>query len=44
MLDERGAIRPNVDVGERDDHSMQLIEYALAIIAVAAAVVLAVVR
>ena len=44
MLDERGAIRPEIETGSRDDHSMQLTEYVLAIIALAAAVVLAVVR
>jgi hypothetical protein len=44
MLDERGAIRPEIETGERDDHSMQLTEYLLAIIALAAAVVLAVLR
>jgi hypothetical protein len=44
MLDERGAIRPEIETGERDDHSMQLTEYLLAIIALAAAIVLAVVR
>ena len=44
MLDERGAIRPEIETGDRDDHSMQLTEYALAIIAFAAAVLLAVVR
>ena len=44
MLDERGAIRPEIETGNRDDHSMQLTEYVLAIIALAAAVLLAVVR
>jgi hypothetical protein len=44
MLDERGAIRTEIDTGDRDDHSMQLIEYVLAIIALAAAVLLSVVR
>lgn len=44
MLDERGVIRPKAETGERDDQSMQLTEYLLAIIALAAAVVLAVVR
>ena len=44
MLDERGAIRPEIEAGERDDNSMQLTEYLLAIISLAAAVVLAVVR
>ena len=44
MLDERGAMGREIETGERDDHSMQLIEYVLAIIALAAAVLLAVVR
>jgi len=44
MLDDRGAIRPEIETGARDDHSMQLTEYLLAIIALAAAIVLAVVR
>jgi len=44
MLDERGTVRPEIDAGERDDHSMQLTEYALALIALAAAVLLAVAR
>lgn len=44
MLDERGAVRPEIHTGERDDHSMQLTEYALALIAFAAAVLLAIVR
>ena len=44
MLDERGANRPEIETGERDDHSMQLTEYLLAIVALAAAIVLAVVR
>ena len=44
MLDERGAIHPEIETGDRDDHSMQLTEYVLAIIALAAAVLLAVVR
>jgi hypothetical protein len=44
MLDERGVVRPEIHTGERDDHSMQLTEYALAIIALAAAVLLAVAR
>ena len=44
MLDERGAGRPEIRSGDRDDHSMQLTEYALAIIALAAAVVLAIIR
>jgi hypothetical protein len=44
MLDERGAIRPEIEAGDQDDHSMQLTEYALAFIALAAAVLLAVVR
>ena len=44
MLDERGAVRPEAQSGDRDDYSMKLTEYALAIIAVAAAVLLAIVR
>ena len=44
MLDERGIVRPEIDTGERDDPSMQLTEYALALIALAAAVLLAVAR
>jgi hypothetical protein len=44
MLDERGVVHPEVQAGDRDDQSMQLTEYALAIIALAAAVLLAVVR
>jgi hypothetical protein len=44
MLDERGAVRPQIDSRDRDDHSMQLTEYALAIIALAAAILLAVAR
>ena len=44
MLDERGVGGPEMQSGERDDHSMQLTEYVLAIIALAAAVLLAVAR
>jgi hypothetical protein len=44
MLDERGVVHPETQSGDRDDQSMQLTEYALAIIALAAAVLLAVVR
>jgi hypothetical protein len=44
MLDEGGAIGSKVETGEPDDHSMQLTEWVLAIIALAAAVLLAVVR
>jgi hypothetical protein len=44
MLDERGVVRPEIHAGDRDDHSMQLTEYALAIIALAAAILLAIVR
>jgi hypothetical protein len=44
MLDERGVVRPETDTAERDDHSMQLTEYTLAFIALAAAVLLAVAR
>ena len=44
MVDERGAIGPKIETGEPDDYSMQLTEYVLAIIALAAAVLLAVVR
>jgi hypothetical protein len=44
MLDERGIVRPEADMEERDEQSMQMIEYALAIIAVAAALLLAGVR
>ena len=40
MLEEGGA-RPQA---ERDDQSMQLTEYALAIIALVAAIILAIVR
>ena len=44
MLDERGVVRPEIHTAERDDHSMKLTEYALAFIALAAAVLLAVAR
>jgi hypothetical protein len=44
MLDERGVVRPESQSADRDDHSMQLTEYALAIIALAAAVLLAIAR
>ena len=44
MFDERGAVPPQRRLGERDDHSMKLTEYALAIVALAAAVLLAVAR
>ena len=45
MLEERGSAESGTVVADRDEHSMQLIEYGLAIIvAVAAAVLLAVVR
>jgi hypothetical protein len=44
MLDERGVARPESQSADRDDQSMQLTEYALAIIALAAAVLLATIR
>ena len=44
MLEERGSAKPRTVVADRDEHSMQLIEYSLAIVAVAAAVLLAIVR
>ena len=44
MLEERGSAESGTVVADRDEHSMQLIEYALAIVAVAAAILLAVVR
>ena len=44
MLEERGPAESGTVVADRDEHSMQLIEYALAIVAVAAAILLAVVR
>jgi hypothetical protein len=44
MLEERATGQVEVEVREHDDRSMQLIEYGLAIVAVAAAVLLAVVR
>jgi hypothetical protein len=44
MLDESGVVRPQIHSRDRDDHSMQLIEYTLAIVALAAAVLLAIVR
>jgi hypothetical protein len=43
MLEERGSAESTV-VADRDEHSMQLIEYGLAIVAVAAAILLAVLR
>ena len=44
MLDEHGVVRPEAHSGDRNDLSMQLTEYALAIIALAAAIILALVR
>jgi hypothetical protein len=44
MLEERGSAESTTVVADRDEHSMQLVEYGLAIVAVAAAVLLAVVR
>ena len=44
MLEERESAESRTVVADRDEHSMQLIEYGLAIVAVAAAVLLAVVR
>jgi hypothetical protein len=44
MLEERGSADRRTVVADRDEHSMQLIEYSLAIVAVAAAVLLAVLR
>ena len=44
MLEERGSAESRTIVADRDEHSMQLIEYGLAIVAVAAAILLAVVR
>jgi len=44
MLEERGSAESTTVVADRDEHSMQLLEYGLAIVAVAAAVLLAVVR
>jgi hypothetical protein len=44
MLEERGSADSGAVVADRDEHSMQLIEYGLAIVAVAAAVLLAVFR
>ena len=44
MLEERGSAESRTVVADRDEHSMQLIEYGLAIVAVVAAVLLAVVR
>jgi hypothetical protein len=43
MLEERGSAESRTVVGDRDEHSMQLMEYGLAIVAVVAAVLLAVV-
>jgi len=44
MLDERTTGRPTTRTGAHDDHSMQLLEYVLAIVAVGAAFLLAFVR
>jgi hypothetical protein len=44
MLEERGSAESRTVVADQDEPSMQLIEYGLAIVAVAAAVLLAVVR
>jgi len=44
MLEERGSAETTTVVADRDEQSMQLLEYGLAIVAVAAAVLLAVVR
>jgi hypothetical protein len=44
MLEERGSAESRTVVVDRDEHSMQVIEYGLAIVAVVAAVLLAVLR
>jgi hypothetical protein len=44
MLEERGSAESRTVVADRDEHSMHVIEYGLAIVAVAAAVLLAVIR
>ena len=44
MLEERGSAESRTVVADRDEHSMQLMEYGLAIVAVVAAVLLAVLR
>jgi hypothetical protein len=44
MLEERGSADSGTVVADRDEHSMQVIEYGLAIVAVVAAVLLAVFR
>jgi hypothetical protein len=44
MLDERGSAEPRLAVVDRDEHSMKLIEYGLAIVSVAAVLLLAVLR
>jgi hypothetical protein len=44
MLEERRSAEPNVVIADRDEHSMQVIEYGLAIVAVAVAFLLAIVR
>lgn len=44
MLEERGSAESTTVVADRDEHSMQVIEYGLAIVAVVAAVLLAVFR
>jgi hypothetical protein len=44
MLEEPTAVASAARTRERDDHSMQVVEYGLAIVAVAAAFLLALVR
>lgn len=44
MLEERGSAETRAVVADRDEHSMHLMEYGLAIVAVVAAVLLAVLR
>ena len=44
MLDEPTTRAPGARPRERDDHSMQVVEYGLAFVAVAAAFLLAFIR
>ncbi len=44
MLEQHRSAESRTVVADRDEHSMQLIEYGLAIVAVAAALILAVIR
>jgi hypothetical protein len=44
MLQEPARVVSDEDTLDRDEHSMKLLEYALAIVAVGVAVLLAVVR